>query len=87
MKVAFIARTDLYRISGGDTVQIEGTAQALRQLGVTVDIHLSDEIINYNDYDLLHFFNIIDCEDILGPMWFLPFMLIIGNMTATIEVE
>ncbi len=66
MKVAFIARTDLYRISGGDTVQIEGTARALRQLGVTVNIHLSDETINYSDYDLLHFFNIIDCEDILG---------------------
>lgn len=66
MKVAFIARTDLYLISGGDTVQIEETAQALRELGVSVTIHLSDETINYNNYDLLHFFNIIDCEDILG---------------------
>jgi glycosyltransferase involved in cell wall biosynthesis len=66
VRIAFIARTDLYSISGGDTVQIEGTARALRQLGVTVTIHLSHEAINYNDYDLLHFFNIIDCEDILG---------------------
>lgn len=66
MKVAFIARTDLYLISGGDTVQIGGTAQALSELGVSVTIHLSDETINYSNYDLLHFFNIIDCEDILG---------------------
>lgn len=66
MRVAFVARPDVYTLSGGDTVQIEGTAQALRKLGVEVDIYLSCDVIRYHEYDLLHFFNMIDCEDLLA---------------------
>jgi hypothetical protein len=59
MKVAFIARSSLYSVKGGDTIQIVSTAKYLRQLNVDVDIKLADEKIDYNHYDLLHFFNLI----------------------------
>lgn len=63
MKVLFIARTTLYNVYGGDTVQIVATAKYLRLLGVEVDIKLSNEVIDYAPYDLLHFFNIIRPAD------------------------
>ncbi|ASU35172.1 glycosyltransferase family 4 protein [Mucilaginibacter xinganensis] len=65
MKVAFIARSTLYTVPGGDTVQVIQTARQLTGLGVTVDILLSKEIIPYEEYDLLHFFNLIRPADIL----------------------
>ncbi len=65
MKVAFIARTTLYTSPGGDTHQIDMTARYLRRLNVGVDIYLADETVNYVQYDLLHFFNIIRPADVL----------------------
>jgi glycosyltransferase involved in cell wall biosynthesis len=65
MKVAFIARSSLYSVRGGDTIQIVNTAKYLQQLNVHVDIKLADEKINYDQYDLLHFFNLIRPADIL----------------------
>ena len=65
MKVAIIARSSLYSVKGGDTIQIVNTAKYLRQLDVHVDIKLADEKIDYNHYDLLHFFNLIRPSDIL----------------------
>ena len=65
MKVLFIARTTLFSSPGGDTVQIESTAKYLRILGVQIDVRLSNERLDYTDYDLLHFFNIIRPSDIL----------------------
>jgi len=59
VKVLIIARPTLYNVPGGDTVQILETANALRQLDVNVDVRLSDELVDYNLYDLIHFFNII----------------------------
>lgn len=58
MKVAFITRLNLYKIAGGDTVQIEQTARRLVDLGVEVDILKSIDAIPYEKYDLLHFFGI-----------------------------
>ncbi|QQL50870.1 glycosyltransferase family 4 protein [Mucilaginibacter ginkgonis] len=58
MKVAFITRLNLYKIAGGDTVQIEQTAKQLRNIGVEVDILRSIDNIPYHDYDVLHFFGI-----------------------------
>ena len=57
MKVLFLARSDLYTVSGGDTVQIENTAKELRSLGVVVDVatHLGAEIAKY---DLVHIFQL-----------------------------
>ncbi len=63
--VAMIARSTLYTIRGGDTVQVMETAKSLSRLGVTVDIKLTNEAIDYTRYDLLHFFNIIRPADIL----------------------
>lgn len=69
MHILFIARHDLFTNAGGDTVQIKSTAKYLSKLGVTVDIKLSNAIIDYSVYDLIHFFNIIDPEDILGHVY------------------
>jgi len=65
MKVAFITRSTLYKVYGGDTVQIKATAKYLQQMGVEVDIRLCNEEINYSTYDLLHFFNITRPADVI----------------------
>jgi glycosyltransferase involved in cell wall biosynthesis len=65
MKVAFITRSTLYAVPGGDTVQIVQTARQLAKLGVDTEILLSNEVIAYDRYDLLHFFNITRPADIL----------------------
>jgi glycosyltransferase involved in cell wall biosynthesis len=46
-------------------VQVLQTADQLRKLQIDVDIKLTNEVIEYNQYDLLHFFNIIRPADIL----------------------
>ena len=60
-----ISRSTLFSSLGGDTVQVVETAKELRKLGLTVDVKLTHEQINYNEYDLLHFFNIGRPADIL----------------------
>jgi glycosyltransferase involved in cell wall biosynthesis len=52
-------------VPGGDTVQISNTAKCLNQSGVETKICLTAEKINYQDYDLLHFFNITRPADVL----------------------
>ena len=65
VKILFISRATLYKDKGGDTVQLVNTARFLKTLGVDVTIRLCNEKIDYSDYDLLHFFNIIRPADIL----------------------
>jgi glycosyltransferase involved in cell wall biosynthesis len=65
MRVAFITRSTSYTIPGGDMVQVEQTARQLLGMGVEAEIFLSNEVIAYDKYDLLHFFNIIRPADIL----------------------
>jgi glycosyltransferase involved in cell wall biosynthesis len=65
MKIVFITRSTLYTVKGGDSMQIMETAKQLNQLGVETDIKLTDEKIDYEKYDLLHFFNITRPADIL----------------------
>lgn len=65
MRVAIIARSTLYSVPGGDTVQSVQTALHLKELGVVADVKLSNDVIDYDRYDLLHFFNIIRPADIL----------------------
>ncbi len=65
MKVAFITRSTLYAVPGGDTEQILQTARFLKELGVEVDLFLTTEKIDYPRYDLLHVFNITRPADIL----------------------
>ena len=47
MKVAFIARSTLYQVHAGITVQVHETARSLRALGVEVDICLTDTKIEH----------------------------------------
>jgi glycosyltransferase involved in cell wall biosynthesis len=65
MRVVFITRATLYSVRGGDTFQVLQTARHLEELGIKVDIRLTNEKIDYDNYDLLHFFNIIRPADIL----------------------
>jgi glycosyltransferase involved in cell wall biosynthesis len=65
IKVAMIVRSTLYSARGGDTIQAVQTARHLANQGVVVDIKLTNEIINYGNYCLLHFFNISRPADIL----------------------
>ncbi len=65
MKVAFITRSTLFTVPGGDTIQLVETAHHLRALGVIVVIKRSIEEIDYAEYDLLHFFNLTRPADIL----------------------
>ena len=65
LKIAMISRSTLFTVRGGDTIQILETARHLRLLGVSVDVCLTSDIIDYQQYDLLHFFNIIRPADIL----------------------
>ncbi len=65
MRIAFITRSTLYHVPGGDTIHILQTAKHLRALGVDVDICLSNGRIHYSGYDLIHFFNITRPSDIL----------------------
>jgi len=66
LKILFISRATLYKVKGGDTIQVINTARYLVKLGIEVDIKLCDEKIDYNGYDLIHFFNIIRPSDILN---------------------
>lgn len=65
MKILFIARASLFRNRGGDTIQVNKTAEWLGKLGVVVDIRLANEDIDYTGYDLIHFFNLMRPADIL----------------------
>jgi glycosyltransferase involved in cell wall biosynthesis len=61
-----IARKTLEITPGGDTIQINSTAEYLRHLGVEVDINIGYSIIDYSKYDIMHFFNIIRPDDIIS---------------------
>lgn len=65
MKVLFIARSTLFSVRGGDTLQAIETVNHLRNLGIGAEIKLTHTKIDYNRYDLLHFFNITRPADIL----------------------
>jgi len=65
LKIAFIARSTLYTVPGGDTVQVDQTARELVEIGVNAEVLLSNQVIDYGKYDLLHFFNITRPADIM----------------------
>jgi len=66
LNVLMIGRSTLDSSPGGDSVQLYSTAKYLKLLGVNVDVKLSNEVINYEQYDLIHFFNVIRPDDILA---------------------
>jgi len=57
MKVLMLGRIDLLKNGGGDLVQIENTANELRNLGVQVDIKTSLNI-DMSSYDIIHIFQL-----------------------------
>lgn len=65
MRIAFITRSTLYAIPGGDTVQVQGSVYYLNEMGIKATIHLTHEIIDYSGYDVFHFSNITRPADIL----------------------
>lgn len=60
-----ITRSTLYSARGGDTVQALQTARLLENYGIAADVKLTHEKIDYDHYQLLHFFNITRPADIL----------------------
>jgi glycosyltransferase involved in cell wall biosynthesis len=77
LKVLMIGRATLDSSPGGDSVQLYSTAKYLRLIGVEVDVYLSNELIIYEKYDIIHFFNIIRPDDILSHInkTTLPFVI------------
>lgn len=65
MRVAFITRSTLHSVPGGDTIQILQTAKYLGQYGIEADVCLTNAKIDYKQYSLLHFTNITRPSDIL----------------------
>jgi glycosyltransferase involved in cell wall biosynthesis len=63
MRVALISRSSLFKVKGGDTTQMVKTSEELNKLGIETEIKIASEKINYEDYDLLHFFNLIRPAD------------------------
>jgi glycosyltransferase involved in cell wall biosynthesis len=57
MKILMLGRIDLFEKPGGDTVQINNTAQELRNLGLEVDIK-TDIKCDMSSYDLVHIFQL-----------------------------
>ncbi|MES2478316.1 MAG: glycosyltransferase family 4 protein [Bacteroidota bacterium] len=66
LNIGFVSRSTLYSSPGGDTVQIEMTAKYLNRLGQNVKVFRSDEIIDYKEFDVFHFFNITRPADMLN---------------------
>ena len=52
MKIAFITRSTLYKVHGGDTIQISETAKCLERIGVSVSIYRTNEKIDYEQFNL-----------------------------------
>lgn len=63
MKILFLARSTLFFQPGGDTLQIQQTAKFLEKLGCRIDIRLSGDEIQPEQYDIIHFFNLIRPAD------------------------
>lgn len=66
--ILLIARNTLYKQPGGDTVQVEQTAEHLRILGFHVDIALSGKDFKAENYEVVHFFNLIRPADIIAQL-------------------
>lgn len=65
MRVLMISRSNLLIERGGDTIQIEKTAENLKKLGVEVEIYDGKKNIDFSNFNLLHLFNVIRPETML----------------------
>lgn len=64
MKVLFITRPTVFSGPGGDTVQLLKTAEYLEAQGIDVTF-AENPLPGLNDYDLVHFFNLRNPQDLL----------------------
>lgn len=58
LKVLFQSRRSLFTAFGGDTVQIQKTAECLEKLGVRVELDIEGRA-NPRDFDVVHLFNLM----------------------------
>ena len=63
MKVLMQSRVSLFKVPGGDTIQILKTKEYLEKLGIEVDISIELQP-NLKEYDLVHFFNLIRPQEL-----------------------
>ncbi len=63
MRVLLQSRKTLFSVPGGDTIQIQKTAEALRKKGCSVDITTELEP-NLSSYDLVHLFNLMRPQEV-----------------------
>jgi glycosyltransferase involved in cell wall biosynthesis len=77
VKVAFIVRSTIESVPGGDTVQVFNTMKSLDALGISCELKLAEQQIHYSKYQLLHFFNITRPSDITAHAFRsgLPFII------------
>lgn len=68
MKVLFVSRSTIFTVPGGDTIQMKNTAVELEKLGVEVAFYSESESIDFNEFDVIHFFNITRPSIILSVM-------------------
>jgi len=67
MRVLYLSRPTLFSVPGGDTIQLVKTKAALEEkYAIEIDIWNGVDDIEYKDYDLLHFFNLIRPNNILA---------------------
>lgn len=63
-QVLMVNRSNATLVPGGDVIQMQKTADALRRLGIHVTIRLTDQLREETDrYDLVHVFNIQTADD------------------------
>lgn len=53
----------MHSVVGGDTIQVLKTADELNRIGVDAQVFKAGENIDYDNFDLLHFFNLIRPAD------------------------
>ena len=63
MKVLLCARSNYINLSSGDTIIIFKIYTFLKEKGVNVDICGANEEANYDDYDIVHLFDIKNIFD------------------------
>lgn len=62
----YISRPTLFSSPGGDTIQMLKTKEFLeRDYDVSIEVQPESDAINYKNFDLIHFFNIIRPNNIL----------------------
>lgn len=69
MKVIFVNRKNCFSLRGGDTVQMEKTKEYLEKLFSDIDIEIvlsPEEILENNDAQIVHIFNITDTSENLN---------------------